>query len=97
MLTRKETNVTTTSINAETLLIKMPDVKEYPPNENHVHSAAKGGLFQVEKNTTKAATVFVNKRNGAEIDTSQEYFSEIAKATMKETNGNTSVSTRHVM
>ena len=77
--------------------MKMPDVNEYPPNENHVHSAAKGGLFQVEKNTTQAATTFVNKRKGAEIDTSHEYFSEIAKATIKETNGSASVNTRHVM
>ena len=75
----------------------MPEVNEYPPNENHVHSMAKGGLFQEEKNTTKAATVFVNKRNGAEIDTSHEYFSEIAKATMKDINGSASVSTRQVM
>jgi hypothetical protein len=97
MFTRKETNVTTTSINAETLLIKMPEVNEYPPNENHVHSAAKGGLFHVEKNTIKAATVFVNKRKGAEIDTSHEYFSEITKATTKETKGSVSVNTRHVM
>jgi len=75
----------------------MPDVNECPPNENHVHSAANGGLFQVEKNTTKAAIVLVNRRKGAEIDTSHEYFSEIAKATMNETNGSASVSTRHVM
>ena len=75
----------------------MPEVNEYPPNENHIHSAANGGLFQVEKNTTKAAMVFVNKRKGAEMDTSHEYFSEIAKATMKETNGSTSVSTIQVM
>ena len=75
----------------------MPEVNEYPPNENHIHSTAKGGLFQVEKNTTKAATVFVNKRKGAEIDTSHEYFSEITKATMKETNGSVNVNKRHVM
>jgi hypothetical protein len=97
MFTRNETNVTTTSINAETLLIKMPAVNECPPNANQVHSAANGRLFQVEKNTTKAARVFVNKRKGAEIDTSHEYFSEIAKATMNETNGSASVNTIHVM
>ena len=74
----------------------MPEVKEYPPNENQIHSAVKGGLFQVEKNTTKAAIVFANKRKGAEIDTSHEYFSEITKATMKETRGSVNVNTRHV-
>jgi hypothetical protein len=54
-------------------------------------------LFHVEKNTKNAARVLVRRRKGAEIETSQEYFSEIAKATMKDSNGSVSVNTRHVV
>ena len=89
--------MTITSIKAEMLLINIPAVNECSPKEIQVHSAVKGGLFQVQKNTTKAASVFIKRRNAAEKDTIQEYFSEIAKATIKETNGSASVNTRHVI
>jgi len=79
------------------LLIKIPTVNECSPKEIHVHSVVNGGLFHVQKNTTKAASVFIKSRNGAEKDTIQEYFSEIANATIKETNGNVSVNTRDVI
>ena len=79
------------------LLIKIPTVNECSPKEIQVHSVVNGGLFHVQKNTTKAASVFIKRRKGAEKDTIQEYFSEIAKATIKETKGSVSVNIRHVI
>ena len=89
--------MTTTSMIAETLLIRIPAVKVTLPRENQVHSAVKGGLFQVEKKTTNAAIVFVSKRNGAEIETSQEYLSEMRKATTNDINGSVIANIRHVI
>jgi hypothetical protein len=79
------------------LLIRIPAVNECSPIVNQVQSAVNGGLFQVKKKTTNAESVFTNRRNGAEKDTSHEYFSEIAKATIKETKGRASVRIRLVM
>jgi len=75
----------------------MPAVNECSPKEIQVHSAVKGTLFHVQKNTTKAASVFIKSRRGAEKDTSHEYLSEITKATIKEINGSASVNIRQVI
>jgi hypothetical protein len=85
------------SIKAERLFIRIPTLKLKPAKANHVRDITNGGWFQTQYETTTAHSVLIRRRNGAENDTIQEYFSEIRIESRNEINGNANTRNRQVV
>lgn len=85
------------SIKAERLFIRIPTLKLKPAKANQVQDIIKGGWFQTQYDTTAAHSVLISRRNGAENDTIQEYFSEIRIDRRNEINGRANTRNRQVV